>query len=85
MRENLLRQGQARAHQEGRPVNRVKAGNVLTDNMQTRRPEGGVNVAVCFGISGHGQIIGQRIHPDINHMLRIVGHRHAPIESRARY
>ena len=40
--------------------------------------------AVGVRIAGGGDVVGQRVDPDIHHMLFVARHRHAPVEGRAR-
>src|ERR1700721_1249560 len=44
-------------------------------------PISGPRAAV--GKAGGGDVIRQRVDPDVHDMARIVGHRHAPIEGRS--
>ena len=80
---DAARQLHARRHQEGRPVDGVKADDVLADDVHIRRPvfhPGRVLVREAAG----GEIVGQGVHPDIHDMARRVRHRHAPVEGGAR-
>ena len=82
MRENPSWQRQARGHQEGRPIDSVKAQDILADHMQIGWPEFGVPFGIAeFTVgwpSGRGQIVGQRIKPYIHHMRVVIRHRNAP-------
>ena len=60
----------------------MEANNVLSDQMQVRRPVllkqiAALSVAV---ITDSSDIVGQGIQPYICHMLRIEGHRDTPFE-----
>ncbi|MGY4454086.1 hypothetical protein ACVWZR_008746 [Bradyrhizobium sp. i1.3.1] len=78
-----LRQRNAGRHQECGPVDRVEADDVLADDVHVGRPVAPVLVALV-GESDAGDVIGQRVDPDIHHVLFVAGHFHAPIEGRAR-
>ena len=80
MTEYLLWQRLAHCHQENRPINCMETDNILSDQMQVSGPEllillGAVAVSI---ITDTGDIVGQCIHPYINNMLLIKGHRNAP-------
>ena len=82
MSEYLLRQWKIQCHQENRPVNGMETDNIFSDQMQVCRPVflklfGAVTIAV---ISDTSDIVGQRIQPYINHMLRIKIYRNTPFE-----
>ena len=80
--EHLLGQGLAQRHQEDRPVNRVETDDVLADQVHVRRPEALVvlvMVAVRI-IAAEGDIVGQRVQPDVDHMTGVKVHRDAPGE-----
>jgi hypothetical protein len=71
-----------RAHQEGRPVDRVEADDVLADQVQVGRPElrhlGGF-----VGIAEAGEVVGQRVDPHVHHVVLAAGHLDAPVEAGA--
>ena len=69
MAEDCLGQRQPCRHQECWPVHRVKTDNILTDQMQIRRPEAR-EIAVLVWIANSGHIGRQSIDPDIHHMPR---------------
>ena len=80
--EDLLRQRQAGAHQHRRPVEAMEARDVLADDVQVGRPpllEGGR----VIGEPGPGQVVGQRVEPDVDAVLLVAGERDAPGRSRA--
>ena len=80
---DALRQRDARRHQERRPVHRVEADDVLADDVRVRRPVAPVGVALVR-IADARNVVGQRVDPDIHHVLRIAGHLDAPVEGGAR-
>jgi hypothetical protein len=80
---DALRQGQPGRHQEGRPVDRVEAHDVLADDVDVGRPVSPARVP-SSGKPVAGDIVGQRVDPDIHDVLRVAGHRHAPVEGGAR-
>ena len=82
MAEHLLWQRQVESHQENGPVNGVETDDVLSDQVQIRRPVlleeiAGFSVAV---VSDSGDIVGQGVQPHVNHMLRVKVHRNSPLE-----
>ncbi len=81
MDDDLARQGQLRRHQERRPVDRVEARDVLADHMRVGGPE--FRPRAVVGKAGRGDVIGQRVDPDVHDVLGIAGNRHAPVEGRA--
>ena len=66
-------------HQEGRPVDRVEANDVLADDVKIHRPEFLARIGFVRK-SGHGQVIGQRVDPDIHDVVGVARHRHPPVE-----
>jgi len=85
MGEDPARRRDPGGHQEGRPVDRVEAQDVLADHVQIRRPEGAELLALGVRIAGGGDVVGQRVEPDIHDMRRIARHRDAPAEAGARH
>ena len=58
MTEDLLRERFSESHEHNRPVNRVEAENVLTDDMDICRPVFVVKLACTVGrISESGDIV----------------------------
>ena len=86
VRHDRLGQRQARSHQERRPVHAVEADNLLADHVHIGRPvflEASCASACDEPYPMRGDVVGQRIQPDVDHMLGIVGHRNAPGERAA--
>ena len=83
VRENPPRHVDAGRHQKRRPIDRVKAHDVLADHMKIGGPQA-LEPRLVIGKADGGDVIGERIHPDIHHMLGIARHRHAPVEGGAR-
>ena len=87
MAEYLLRERLAESHQENRPIDGVEADDVLTDEVNVRRPEllvVLVMVAVRV-IAAEGDIVGQCIEPDVDNVTRVEIDRNAPAERGAGY
>ncbi len=84
MREDALRHFNAGRHQEGRPIDRVEAHDVLADHVQRGRPVALEFFAVGVGEADAGDVIGQRVHPHIHDVLVVAGHADAPVEGGAR-
>ena len=71
-------------HQERRPIHRMKAHDVLADDVEVRRPVFAEFFALRIGITDGGDVIRQRVDPDIHHVLGIARHLDAPVECGAR-
>ena len=87
MAEYLLRQRQIQCHQENGPVDGMEADDILTDQMQIRRPfllkqVAGLSVAL---VADTGDIVGQRVQPYVYYVLRVEIHRDTPFEGGTRY
>ena len=82
MREHPLWQRQTSSHEKSRPVNRMKAQDILADHVQIGGPPHlialGITIFAICGPTGCRDIIRQRIQPDIHHMGIITGDWHAP-------
>ena len=76
---DALLHGNARRHQERRPVHRVKTNDVLADDVHIRWPVAPVRVAL-IGKADAGDVIGQGIDPHIHDVLGIAGNLDAPVE-----
>ena len=77
--ENALRQREVGGHQECGPVNGMETDDLLADQMQVGGPE---VVAVNFFAMNGAHIGGQRVEPDVENVLRLVGHGDAPFDRR---
>src|SRR5437764_8616516 len=84
VREDATRHFNTRRHQKSRPVNGVKTYNVLADHMQIGRPI--FLELFAFGIwkAYGGDVIGQRVDPDIHDVLGIAGDLYSPVKRGAR-
>ena len=86
MSHHTLGQRQTRGHEEGRPIDAVEADDLLAYQLQVGGPEAREALLVFGGVAAvaeGGDVVGQRIHPHINHMLFITRHRDAPVEAGA--
>ena len=82
--EHLTGQRLAERHEQDRPVDRVEPHDVLADHMQVGGPVAAVQLAAAVGmVAKPGDIVRERVDPDIDHMLRIKFHRDAPFEGGA--
>src|SRR5580704_4286450 len=64
----------------------METNNFLADHVDVSRPvllERLLRAGVSRAISDRGEVISQSVEPDVNHMLRVVGHRDAPGKGRA--
>ena len=84
MAEHLLGQRDPGRHQEGRPIDRVEAHHVLADQMADRPASSVANSLAVVGIADAGEVIGQRVEPDVHDVVRAARHLHAPVEAGAR-
>ena len=82
MAEDFLRHGQIGAHQESRPVHGVEPDNILPDQVHAGGPEFAPFLGVCR-ITEPGDVVGQRIDPDIHYVLVTARHLYAPVEAGA--
>jgi hypothetical protein len=55
----------------------VETGDAFADDMHIRRPE---PLIPCFGVSGGGEVVDERVEPDVDGLLRVAGKRDAPVE-----
>src|SRR5205807_4101878 len=78
VREDSLWQRFTRRHQEGGPVNGVKAQDFLADQMQVGRPE--VLEFRVIGIAHTGHIAGERVRPNVEDVLLIARPGDAPLQ-----
>ena len=83
MAVDLLRQRDPGRHQESRPIDGVEADDVLADQMDVGRPVALPQLRIVR-IAEAGDVVGQRIEPDVHHMIGAARHRHAPVEAGAR-
>ena len=84
VRDNLLRQRQARGHQKCGPVHAVEAGNLLADQVQLRRPVLFKPRLILRAVAERGDVVRERVEPHVDHMRRVVRHRNAPGKAGAR-
>ncbi len=83
MAEHALWQRQPRGHKESRPIHRVKAGDILADDMHLGGPAFLPSPGADFGEARCRDVVCQRIHPDINDMAGRIGYWDAPVKRRA--
>ena len=77
---------QVKGHEDGGPDHRMEPEDLLADDVVVGGPvlaSLGKGVAVGFAEPQGGDVVHQRVDPDVDHVLGIVGHRHAPREVRA--
>ena len=81
--EHLLGQLKSQRVEHDRPVDRMEAHDLLAHQVHVRGPvlieQRGIVAAVAQG----GDVVGQRVDPDVDHVLGIEVHRHAPLEGGA--
>lgn len=83
MAEHLLGEGQIQRHEHSGPDDRVESHDFLADEMDIRRPVFLIETIILRAVAKRGDIVGERIHPDVDDMLRVECDRHAPGKRRA--
>ena len=81
-----LRQRQSGGHQKCRPVDAVEAGDLLADEVQVGRPEFlefGLVCGIIAAVAEGGDVVGQRVEPDVDDVLLVAGNGDAPGEAGA--
>ena len=81
---DALRQFDTGGHEHGGPDDRVEADDVLADDMGVGGPEFLEELAVGVGIADAGDVVRQRVEPDIHDVLGVAWHFDAPVELFAR-
>ena len=82
MGDNTFGQGQSRGHEKRGPVDAVEAHDLFANHVHAG-PIFFVLAGVCLAVSEGGDVVGQRVEPDVDHVLGIVRHRDAPGERAA--
>ena len=79
---HLLGQGQAGRHQERGPVDGVKADDLLADQVDVNRPQALVvrPRPVVLSIADRAHVGRERVEPDVEHVLGIVGQGDSPAQ-----
>ena len=80
MRKEKLGKGKIERHENRTPIDGMCGQDILADEMDARRPP----VLKCLRIrseTGRGNVVDQRIEPDISHIVGIEGERDAPSEA----
>ncbi len=76
---------EAGRHQHGRPDDRVELEDVLGHQLQVGRPELLDEVLAGAGVAEGGAVVEQRVDPDVDRLLGVPRHRHAPLHLGARH
>ena len=84
VREHPAGQRDSGRHQERRPVHGVEPDDVLADHVQIGRPKPLVQSRRRVREPDPGEVVRQRVHPHVHDVCGITGHRHTPVERRAR-
>ena len=84
MRENPSGQLDSGRHQKRRPVDGVEPDDVLADHVQIGRPVALEQIRFGVGKAGPGQVVGQRVDPDVHDVVGVIGYLNAPVERGAR-
>src|SRR2546421_10624422 len=85
MRNDRARLLDARSHQKRRPVNSVKAKNIFADDMQSGPKffEADRSLLLLVAKSDRGDVIRQRVEPNVHRVIGIAGNRNTPTDGRA--
>ena len=76
-------QRQTRGHEECRPVDAVKTNDLFADHLQIGRPVFVKKLAVESTVAECGDVVCERVQPDVDNVLRIVGYGNTPGKCRA--
>ena len=79
MDEDVPRQLEFGRHQQGGPVDRVEAQDVLADEVIVRRPELAREILTAR-VGERGVVVQQRVEPHVEDVLAVPRHAHAPGE-----
>ena len=79
---DLFGHGLAETHEHGGPDDGVEADDLLADDMDSG-PVLLIIVVAVIEVAEGGDVVGQGIHPHIDHMARVEVHGHAPGEAGA--
>src|SRR3546814_13809373 len=74
---------QAGRHQEGRPIDGMKAQDILADHMQVGWPVTPEFRAVRIGVADGRDVIGERVEPDIHDVGIVARDRDAPLDRKS--
>ena len=83
MSKHLFWQWKSECHEHDRPINRMETQNIFSDQMKICRPEFVkhlIAVSVLI-ITKSGNVVAQRIDPNIYDVARIKVYRNAPFET----
>src|SRR6516164_1905439 len=72
-----------RGHQKSRPINRMETQDVFTYHVQVGRPKGRKILTFEFRVPDRGDVVDERIEPNINHVFGVARHRDSPAEASA--
>src|SRR5579872_6130266 len=79
MRVDTARQRQSGRHQERGPVHRMEANDVLADDVDVGGPVFPAR-GVFVGEAAGGDVVVQRVEPDVHDVVGRTGYRNAPAE-----
>ena len=81
MAEALLGHWLAQAHEHGRPDDGVEADDLLAHDVHAGPPALFVIAVAVVAVAQCGNIVGEGVDPDIDHMTGVEVHGHAPAEA----
>mmetsp|Transcript_15088 Transcript_15088/g.38259 ORF Transcript_15088/g.38259 Transcript_15088/m.38259 type:complete len:502 (-) Transcript_15088:134-1639(-) len=79
VREDALEDGDVGRVQDARPDDGVEPGDVSAHYVQRSRPVV-ASLALLVLVGDHREVVGERVEPHVQHVIRIVGQRDAPLE-----
>ncbi len=80
--EDGARDLEAGRHQQRRPDHRVEPRDVLADHVEVARPHP-VEEGLVGAEARRRDVVQQRVHPHVDHVVGVPGHRDAPVRARA--
>ena len=83
MAKHLLGQRQPQRVEHNRPDNGMEADNFLADQMDIRRPVLLEQRVIVRAVAQRGNVIAQRVNPDVHRVLLVERDRNAPLDGRA--
>ena len=83
MTEHLLGQRQPQRVEHNRPDNGMEADNFLADQMDIRRPVLLEQRVIVRAVAQRGNVVAQRVNPDVHRVLLVERDRDAPLDGRA--
>ena len=78
MAEDLFGQRLSQAHEHGGPDNGVETDDLFAHKVDVGGPELAVIIILVVAVAQSSDVVGQGVHPHIDHMTRVKIYRDAP-------